>query len=158
MLPEQAWLAQLEHVALLTNEALAMGDRSLATRARTELFAGLEGLRRAYPRNRVETQTKSARNELLRVYMVHGWHAEAEEVARLAVQGLELDRLCPNRQAVTRHCLARVLMEAGDLEKSHAELQRALDQSREFLELLRRGWQMRPELDRDAVYDMGGAG
>ncbi len=147
---EAEWLQELEDCAQLINEALALDDHGQAAQARARLNAGFEAFkRRGVARHQVEMHLKTTRNELQRLYMVHGWHQEAIAEARRALQPLRFDRTCPNRPAVLRQSLARALMEAGDLERSRDELQRAIGESRAFWQLLRQGWQERPDLDQD---------
>lgn len=153
---QKAWANKLRDVARRINGALMKQDHTGAKAAREALFHGLEELKRQYPVD-AEVAMKASRNELIRVYMVHGWYREAAEVARLAVKGLEIDRHCPNREAIVRQTLARVLIESGQIRVGQAELHRAIRANRTFLTQLRKAWRLRPDLNRASTphHNMG---
>jgi len=127
----------------LTNEALLEGDHPLAADARGLLFDELGDLGGDQPQA-AQMATKAARNELQRLYMQHGWYAEAAEVARAARSGQPIDFYCANRESVVRQSLARVLLEAGDVDGARAELGEASRQSRVFLAGVRTATEVAP--------------
>lgn len=133
------WRKRLAELALATNRALAANDHEAARKTRDELFQGLESLRQQFPAA-AEISIKASRNELVRLYMIHGWYAEAEEVARAAVSGLKVDRFCPNREPIVRETLARVLLVAGKLEEADLELSRAEALTRTNLQRVHEAW------------------
>jgi len=143
------WTDEFKVAAGKINAAIGKGDRAAAGAAQKVLFDQLEALKRREP-HVAETTIKSTRNELLRLYMVNGWHNLAAGVARLAVKGLEIDRRCPNREAVVRQALARVLIEAGQLEQGVAEIERSIQASRTYLKQVRKASKIRPSLDRQS--------
>lgn len=139
-----AWRATLFDVVALTNQALAAGDHKKAAQARRILFEGLAEKKKVRPAA-AEMSLKACRNELIRVYMEHGWYQEAEEVARAALEGLEIDRFCPNRESILRETLARVLFASGQLETGRNELDHALQLSRSNLEKVHSASQQFPD-------------
>ena len=130
-------------MASRTNGALAAGDRAKGASARQELFAGLGQLGQSHPQT-AQMATKGARNELQRLYMQHGWFEDAAEVARGALEGQPIDEYCANRESVVRQSLARVLLEAGDVEGARVQLNEAIRQSRSFLEGVRVAQDLEP--------------
>ncbi|MFH1466142.1 MAG: hypothetical protein ABIO70_17285 [Pseudomonadota bacterium] len=141
---DEPWQARMQCVADRLNDALARDDHRLAAEAMRDLFDGLEEQRAARPEV-AELAIKGARNELVRLFMLHGWHQEAETVARQALEGLTIDRLCPNRDAVLHHALARILLTAGRLDEAQAELDLAIGLTRQFLAAEREAWRRFPD-------------
>jgi tetratricopeptide (TPR) repeat protein len=141
---DEPWQARMQGVAARLNDALARDDHRLAAEAMADLFAGLEE-RRAVDPQTAELAIKGARNELVRLFMLHGWHQEAEAVARQALQGLAIDRFCPNRDAVLHQALARILFTTGRLDEAQAELDQAIGLTRRFLAAEREAWRRFPD-------------
>ena len=145
--PPVGWTDEFKVAARKINAAIGADDRAAARAAQEVLFHQLEALRRRVP-YASGTTIKNARNELLRLYMVRGWHDLAAGVARLAIdKGLAIDKRCPNREAIVRQALARVLIEAGKLDEGEAEIRRAIRLSRTFLKGVRKARKLRPGLD-----------
>ncbi len=97
----------------------------------------------------IEQQIKGSRNEFLRACMANGWYDEAIEIATQALTPLQLDRTCPNRAAVVRQALGRVLVEAGQVEQGQARLTEASELSTAFMALIEEGWRKYGDLDRE---------
>lgn len=139
------WDERTKTITINTNKALADNDRKEAAISRKMLLGGLALIRQKH-RAAAEISLKAARNELLRVYVLHGWYKEAEDLARGAVKGLDIDRFCISREGIVREVLARVLIEAGDLSGGQAELKRAISVTRQWLAKVRAAWRLHPDV------------
>ena len=141
--PNHGPSATARRMALQINRALAAGDRQKAGEAARQYVATLRGGQTA-DRVQREMRIKKGRNELVRLFMVHGWHRSAERVIREALEmDLLHDKVCFNRESVLRQILARVRIDGGELQAGEAELARAISISRSFLEKIRRTQGMR---------------
>jgi len=143
-------LALYDDVAERTNDALEQDQREVARAAREELFAWLERVARD-PNAQTDDPyyaIKRARNELTRVYMTRGWYEDAAGLMNDALEGLPIDRTCPNREAVIRQALGRVLAESGRLDEGAEQLERAVELSTAFLLLIDEGAEKFPNLGR----------
>ena len=145
VLKGSVWNKTITSATIITNTALAKNDHQQAARARAMIFGALDVIKQKH-RAAAEISVKAARNELLRVYVLHGWYREAEELARGAVEGLGIDRFCISREGIVREVLARVLIEAGDLPGGQAELLRAISVTRAWLTKVRAAWRLHPDV------------
>ncbi len=144
ILTDRGWQRQLEEFAQALNSSFREQDHEAGRAARAELLRQIEVLRAEHPPALAEIHLKNTRNELIRLNMAHGWYAEAEEVSRQAMVGLDIDHTCPNREAILAQTLARVQIESGDLAAGRVEIKRAAGLSSAFLELLTEGWSRFP--------------
>ncbi len=147
--PDQGWDRFLDDIAKRINAALAAGDRAAAAVASRELFQAIEQEQAERGLEQIELHVKASRNELTRVYALHGWYEQALQLQRAFLdQPPAMDATSPNREAMVRETIARLHIEAEQLDLAQRELEQAVAASLAYRAQLMEAWAEDPAVCR----------